>query len=76
MVYKFPLVNRLEIYNQSLMSEIAIRQLSGNIPTTFTDDIVKFSEKEGNYCELTTKKILFNDGLKNYEDRSGYFCSS
>ena len=65
-VQMYPLVNRLEIYNQSLMSEIAIRQLSGNIPTTFTDDIVKFFEKvEGKPYELTTKKILFNDGLKN-----------
>ena len=72
----YPLINRLEVYNQTLMSEIAVRQLSGNIPATFSKDLENFFDKvEGKPYELTTKKILFKESLTDYEDRSGYFCS-
>ena len=75
-VQMYPLINRLEVYNQTLMSEIAVRQLSGNIPATFSKDLENFFDKvEGKPYELTTKKILFKESLTDYEDRSGYFCS-
>ena len=58
-VQMYPLINRLEVYNQTLMSEIAVRH-HATYSRMFSKDLENFFDKvEGKPYELTTKKILF-----------------
>ena len=75
-VHMYPLAQRLEVYSRTLMSEICVRQLQGNVSVNLTKMVEDFFDKvEGKPYELTTKKILFKEGCEDYEDRSGFFCS-
>ena len=59
-VHMYPLAQRLEVYSRTLMSEICVRQLQGNVSVNLTKMVEDFFDKvEGKPYELTTKKILF-----------------